>query len=69
MKDFYISFGQAHAHAISGKTFDKDCICVIETQTETEARKKAFELFDDQWCFIYEEKPEMVYFPRGLITI
>ena len=30
MEKFYISFGQGHAHAVGGKTFDRDCLCLIE---------------------------------------
>lgn len=67
--EFYISFGQTHAHAIDGKTFDKDCIAVINAEKENEAREIAFNAFGQKWCFIYIEKPDMKFFPRGLINL
>ena len=29
----YVTFGFDHAHAINGKTFDKDCVAVIESES------------------------------------
>lgn len=66
----YVTFGQVHAHRINGKTFDKDCVAVIESDTAAEGRSKAFELFGRKFCFEYfNELPEMKYFPRGLIEV
>lgn len=70
MADFFLSFGQTHAHAIPGHpTFDKDTICVITAESNEAARKIAFDTFGAKWCFIYEEKPDMSFFPRGLIKL
>jgi len=69
MKTFYLSFGQVHAHAIRGITFDKDCICLIEAETYMKAREIAFDTFGDKWCFLYGEKPDMSFFPRGIIRL
>ena len=62
----YITFGQVHAHSVNGKTFDKDCVAVING-----GRDLAFELFGDKWCFHYTKFSDidMSYFPRGLIEV
>jgi len=71
MKTFYVTFGQVHAHAIAGKTFDRDCVASIVAKDEGEARKMAFEYFDDKWCFMYSdlEKVGLHYYPRGIIAL
>lgn len=69
----YITFGQAHIHRVNNKIFDKDCVAVIEAESESAARKIAFEHFGPVWSFSYPEdrwgKDEMKYFPRGLIEV
>ena len=68
-KKFFVSFGQVHLHVVGGRVFDKDCIGVITAEDESQARTKAFECFNDKWCFLYKTEPEMRYFPRGFIEI
>lgn len=68
----YITFGQVHVHSVNGKTFDKNCVAVINNvENENEGRKKAFEYFNDKWHNSYTEKTWknslLEYFPRGLI--
>ena len=66
----YVTFGQAHTHRVNGKTFDCNSVAVIESDTWEEGRAKAFELFGRQFCFEYfNEKPDMSFFPRGLIKV
>lgn len=69
----YITFGQIHVHSVNGKTFDKDCVAVIEAETAEQGRDKAFEFFDGVFhrCIPESEwQPEMLeYFPRGLISV
>ena len=69
----YVTFGQVHAHSISGITFDKDCVAVINCKNKQEGREKAFEYFDGKFCFEYHESEfdvtSLVYFPRGLIEV
>lgn len=66
---FYITFGQAHAHSVAGRTFDKDCVAVIEAENYNDGHAKAFELFDRKWCFIDWQLPDMTFFPRGVIEV
>lgn len=66
MKTF-VTFGQTHVHSIDGKTFDKDCVAVVEGD-----RDKVFEIFGPKFCFEYpeehwDESKMMQYFPRGYI--
>lgn len=69
----YITFGQSHVHSISGKTFDKDCIAVIECKDYKHGRQKAFEYFDGVFHNCYEKHEltdEMLsFFSRGIIEI
>ncbi len=66
---FYISFGQIHTHSISGFTIDKDCIVVFEADSKAIAHKRAMDIFDKKFHNVYEKKPDMTFFPRGLINI
>jgi len=66
----YITFGQQHIHRVNGKTFDCDCVAAIPSRNEGEGRERAFELFGPKFCFSYQdEKPEMKFFPRGIIEV
>ncbi len=64
----YVTFGQDHTHKVNGKTFDKDCVAVVNGN-----REKVFELFGPQFCFEYPEEywdeNKMKHFPRGYIEV
>jgi hypothetical protein len=64
----YVTFGQVHVHSINGKTFDKDCVAVVNGN-----RDKVFEIFGGVFCFEYPEdtwnEEEIKYYPRGYITV
>lgn len=66
---YYFTFGQTHVHKINGITFDKDCVVEIEASDPNVARNKIFFLFRRKWSMIYEDPPNMDYFPRGIIKI
>ena len=51
----YVTFGFDHAHAIDGKTFDKDCVAIIHSSGAEEYRDLAFEYFGRKFCFEYPE--------------
>ena len=65
----YITFGQVHVHRVNNKTFDRDCVAVIECNSHEHGRELAFEFFDDKFFTSYEdvEDAELHYYPRGLI--
>ncbi len=69
----YVTFGQEHAHSINGKTFDKDCVAVIEADGPADGRRKAFEYFGPKFSFEYFEdewdESKMAYYPRGYIPV
>jgi len=69
----YVTFGQVHVHSVNGKTFDKDCVAVLEAPTEQEGRARAFELFKGVFCFTYPEqhwdRADMRFYPRGYINV
>jgi len=69
----YVSFGQDHRHEINGKVFDKDCIAIIEAPNYNAGRKRAFDLFDSKFCWIYTKEDidlqRSYYFPRGIIPV
>ena len=64
----YVTFGQGHTHRINGKTFDTDCVALLDG-----GRDAVFETFGRKWCFEYSEehfdKIDMKYFPRGVIEV
>jgi hypothetical protein len=67
MKTF-VTFGQGHTHRVNGKTFDCDCIAVVDGD-----RAKVFEIFGPKFCFEYPEEnwdeSKMKFFPRGYIEV
>ena len=69
MKNYYISFGQAHAHSVGGKTYDKDCIALLKAESKGDAHDQAMEIFKGVFCFVYDKEPDMSYFPRGIIEL
>lgn len=73
MKKTFITFGQIHTHSVGGRTFDKDCVASIESSSEEEGRKKAFEYFGNKWHMSYfkEEldKDILDFYPRGIISV
>ena len=69
MKIFYVTLGQSHIHSVGGKTFDKDCVATIDADNYEDARNKVFEIFGKKFCFVYEEKPNMSFYPRGLMKL
>lgn len=71
MPKFYISFGQAHAHRVDGKTYDCDALYLIEAENELAARLEAVETFGRKWSDIYREDamPGLLqYFHRGALN-
>ena len=65
----YITFEQIHTHSINGKTFDKNCIGVLEADNVVDGYCRAMNLFNKQFHRALGEKPDMSYFPRGLIEL
>jgi hypothetical protein len=46
----------SHTHRANGKTFDCDCVAVIEAETFEEGReKKAFEAFGSVFATSYQD--------------
>jgi len=69
----YVTFGFGHTHAVNGKTFDKDCVAVIESESADKGRELAFMYFGRQFCMEYPEEQfgfdSMKFFPRGFIEV
>jgi hypothetical protein len=59
MKTSWFTFGQAHAHSVNGRTFDKDTVVKI---TADNPRKVMAEFFGEKWSMEYDECPDMSYF-------
>lgn len=73
MKTF-VTFGQVHVHRVNNKTFDRDCVAVIEAQSEAHARQIAFDCFGDKFFTTHTDKDQMdkdvsKFYPRGYITV
>ena len=69
MKKYYFTFGQSHTHSFNGMTLDKDIVMEIEAKDSNSAREIMFGFFGDKWSMQYNEKPNMDYFPRGILSI
>ncbi len=65
----YITFGQVHTHSVSGKTFDKDTIAVIEADSIQSGHDTAMRVFDKKFHRALGDKPDMSYFPKGLVQL
>ena len=72
----YVTFGQVHKHTINKRTFDKDCIAVIEGIDYGDCRKKAFSSFKGEFHNVFDEASFgkmnhdlKRYYPRGLIEL
>lgn len=65
----YFTFGQDHARAVGGMTFDKDIVVSITAEDEDECRKIMFDNFECKWAFQYSKQPDMDWFPRGIVSL
>ena len=66
---WYITCGQIHVHSVNGKTFDKDCVAVINGPDAKTCDGWAFEWFGGVFHEHSAKMPPMEYFPRGLIEV
>lgn len=68
MKTAWFTFGQAHAHSVNGKTFDRNCVVEI---TAEDPRQVMFDTFQNKWAFEYDklEDVHLEHFPRGIIKL
>lgn len=68
-----LTFGQAHAHEINGRKFDKDTVARITAADYYDCREIAFDTFGKRWCFIYEEKDfdkeDLHYYKNGIVDL
>lgn len=62
----YITFGQSHTHILNGKTFDKDCVAVVDAPEE-EARSIFWPKFHNSYTD--KSQVDISYFPRGFINL
>lgn len=69
-----VTFGFDHVHSVAGKTFDKDCVAVINGTDPAHCRELAFQFFGKDFCL---ETPEFhfnfhsmdKYYRRGFINV
>lgn len=74
MKSYYFTFGQDHKHVLAesekGKiVLDRDIVAEVEAESYWEAREKLMTITGPKFAFQYEEKPNMEYYPRGVIEL
>ncbi len=69
----YVTFGFVHTHSVNDKTFDKNCVAVIECKDGNQGRDLAFEYFGRKFAFEYFDTQfnheHMKYYPRGYIEV
>lgn len=68
MAKTYITFGQIHVHSVDGKTFDKDCVAVVNLPEE-KARAVFWPKFHNSYTEEQFDPEIMQYYPRGLIEL
>ncbi len=68
MTKTYITFGQVHTHRVNGKTFDCDCVAVVNLPEE-EARKVFWPKFHNSYTEETWDPESLEYYPRGLIDV
>lgn len=66
LRTSWFTFGQGHAHHLSGFTYDHDVVAKI---TAPDPRARMFELFGPKWGMEYGEEPDMSYYPRGVVEL
>lgn len=70
----YVTFGQVHTHSIDGKTFDKDCVAVIDCLDAEQGRRYAFTFFGNRFFTTHTDKEQMDkdvadFYHRGYIEV
>ena len=70
----YVTFGQIHTHSVNNKTFDRDCVAVINCKDIAHGRELAFKFFGDKFFTTYTGKEQMDrdvadFYPRGYIEV
>ncbi len=69
----YVTFGQLHCHRVNGKTFDADCVAVLEHQPSEDGRLIVNKYFGMKYCSAYEEgiwdDADMKFYLRGYINL
>ena len=65
-KTRYFTLGQDHAHRVNNVTLDKNIVVKI---TSEDPRSRMVELCKTKWAFEYNEKPNMSYYPRGIVDL
>ena len=68
MPKTYITFGQVHVHSVNGKTFDKNCVALVNLPEE-EARKVFWPEFHQSFTEEQFNPKIMEYYPRGIIEV
>lgn len=66
MKTAWFTFGQVHVHIVNGFRFDKDTVAEIH---DDDPRGKMFDIFGPKWSMQYDKKPDMSYYPKGILKI
>lgn len=73
LKRTYVTFGQSHTHRVNNKTFDADCVAVIDAESYDAGRKKAEEYFGLQFCTTHTDQDwtpaKASFYPRGCIPV
>ena len=73
----FVTMGQEHKHLLTDSeypvnfTVDRNIVVLVTVPEgdEDRVRDYIFELFGPQWCFEYQNKPDMSYFPRGVMAV
>lgn len=74
---YYITFSPLHRREIAGKVYDKDCVCIFESDTHLNALTITQQYFGNKFCAMYsenewkkrEDEGIMDHFRRGYVQL
>lgn len=69
----YVTFGQGHTHSINDIVLDHNCVAVIDCESRSHGREKAFDYFGRKFSIEYFEdewnRDDIKYYSRGYIEV
>ena len=65
----YITFGQKDIRMINGRRLDEECVVEFNVDSLKTGHEKAMKIFKEKFHNCNERKPDMTYYPRGIVVI
>lgn len=65
----YVTFGQCHRQPYEDITLDKDIVLRVKCDSKEQGLSWLCVTFGVMWGRVYDEEPDMSYYPRGFHDI